>query len=101
MSLQLFHCIACTFLSKGNFRFRDAAERFGIGAYLDEQKGKGKDRFIQYMNSKGDKRAEQFTQENEWKDAGAMGEKQQTNNPQNRVITFKQANRLHAIASSS
>lgn len=79
--------------------FRDAAERFGVAAYLDEQKGKGKERFIQYMNSRGDKRAQDFSQENEWKDAGAMGEKQQTTNPQSRVITFKQANRLNAIAS--
>jgi hypothetical protein len=79
--------------------FRDAAERFGVGAYLDEQKGKGKERFIQYMNSKGDKRAQEFNQENEWKEAGVMGERQEVKNLQNRVITFKQANRLHAIAS--
>lgn len=52
------------------------------------------------MNSKGDKRAQEFSQENEWKNAGAMGEPI-ASTPQGRVITFKQANRLHAIASEN
>jgi hypothetical protein len=75
--------------------FRDAAERFGLGAYLDSQKGKTRDAFIKYMTGKGDRRAAQFAEENEWVEAGAMGVK--TTNSGN--ISFKQANRLHTIAS--
>lgn len=76
--------------------FRDAAERFGLGAYLDSQKGKTRDAFIKYMSGKGDARAALFAQENEWVEAGAMGVK--TNNGKSNHISFKQANRLHAIA---
>lgn len=53
--------------------FRDAAEKFGIGAHLDEQKGADKKKFIDYMSGKGDRRASQFTHEQDWVDAGAMG----------------------------
>lgn len=77
--------------------FRDAAERFGVGAYLDSQKGKGRDAFVQYMSGKGDKRAAQFAQENEWVEAGAMGRPIKPAAKVN-VITFAQTNRLHAIA---
>lgn len=53
--------------------FRDAAEKFGVGAYLDSQKGKGRDAFVKYMTGRGDGRAAKFAQENEWIQAGVMG----------------------------
>lgn len=83
--------------------FRDAAERFGLGAYLDSQKGKTRDAFIKYMAGKGDRRATQFAQENEWIEAGAMGAKVNNNysGSGKNSISFKQANRLHAIASTN
>jgi hypothetical protein len=47
--------------------FKDAAEQFGLCAYLDEQKGRqGKEAFIRYMQGKGDGRAAKFALENGW-----------------------------------
>ncbi len=69
--------------------FRDAAEKFGVATYLDEQVGSKKKAFIDYMTNKGDRRASQFTQENEWKQAGAMGIKKELTPglyPQHRII---------------
>lgn len=45
--------------------FKDAAEQFGICAYLDDQKAKRND-FAKYMAKKGDGRANQFITENGW-----------------------------------
>jgi hypothetical protein len=45
--------------------FRDAAEQFGIGAYLDDQK-KSRDSFVKYMRGKGDGRAYQAAYNNGW-----------------------------------
>ena len=61
--------------------FKDACEQFGICAYLDEQ-SLNRNAFIKFMQSKGDVRAYKYAQENEWKEAGAMGTpKQNTNKP--------------------
>jgi hypothetical protein len=48
--------------------FKNAAEMFGIGAYLDDQEF-----VVRYLQSKGDGRGTRFYQENDWKDNGAMG----------------------------
>ncbi|MHC5824864.1 MAG: Rad52/Rad22 family DNA repair protein, partial [Nostoc sp.] len=45
--------------------FKDAAEQFGICAYLDDQKAKCNE-FAKYMASKSDQRANQFIIENGW-----------------------------------
>ncbi|MEH2152086.1 Rad52/Rad22 family DNA repair protein [Nostoc sp.] len=45
--------------------FKDAAEQFGICAYLDDQKAK-RNEFAQYMAKKGDQRANKFITENGW-----------------------------------
>lgn len=45
--------------------FRDAAEQFGICAYLDEQQ-KAKEQFIQYMRRSGDGRAYKLAHDNGW-----------------------------------
>jgi hypothetical protein len=47
---------------------KNAAEMFGVGAYLDNQQF-----VIKYLHSKGDGRGVKFAQENDWKAAGAMG----------------------------
>ncbi|QLE42291.1 hypothetical protein FD723_18905 [Nostoc sp. C052] len=45
--------------------FKDAAEQFGICAYLDDQKAK-RNEFAKYMAKKGDQRANKFITENGW-----------------------------------
>jgi hypothetical protein len=45
--------------------FRDAAEQFGIGAYLDTQKAE-REKFIRYMSGKGNQTAYKAAQENGW-----------------------------------
>ncbi|MEH1902491.1 MAG: Rad52/Rad22 family DNA repair protein [Nostoc sp.] len=45
--------------------FKDAAEQFGICAYLDDQKDK-RNEFAKYMTKKGDGRATQFITDNGW-----------------------------------
>lgn len=58
--------------------FRDAAEKFGIGAYLDSQKGSTQKAFMQYMTKRGDRRIQDFTKGNEYVEAGAKGIEQTT-----------------------
>lgn len=53
--------------------FKDAAEQFGIAAYLDEQKA-NRAAFARYMSEKGDLRAYKFDQENSEIEAGARGQ---------------------------
>lgn len=48
--------------------FKNAAEQFGIAAYLDDQK-----KTIALLNRQGDGRAFKYAKENEWIEAGAMG----------------------------
>ena len=45
--------------------FKDAAEQFGICAYLDDQKAK-RNEFAKYMAKKGDQRANKLITENGW-----------------------------------
>lgn len=52
--------------------FKNAAEQFGIAAYLDDQK-----LVTKILNSQKDNRAVQYAKENEWKQAGAMGERKE------------------------
>jgi hypothetical protein len=47
---------------------KNAAEMFGVGAYLDDQQF-----VVKYLHSKGDYRGVKFAQENDWKTHGAMG----------------------------
>jgi hypothetical protein len=47
---------------------KNAAEMFGVGAYLDDQQF-----VVKYLHSKGDYRGVKFAQENNWKADGAMG----------------------------
>lgn len=47
---------------------KNAAEMFGVGAYLDDQKF-----VVKYLHSKGDGRGVKFYQENDYKAHGAMG----------------------------
>lgn len=48
---------------------KNAAENFGVGAYLDDQKW-----VVGYLQSKGDGRGVKFYQENDYKAHGAMGQ---------------------------
>ncbi len=45
--------------------FKNAAEQFGVGAYLDDQKFVAK-----HLQSQGDGRGVKFAQENQWAEAG-------------------------------
>lgn len=57
--------------------FTDAAERFGIGAYLDEQKKEKREFTIRYMHGKGDGRAVKTAAENGWTN-GSLQKKELT-----------------------
>lgn len=46
--------------------FTDAAEQFGIAAYLDDQKGDDRNKFLRYLQSKGDGRGVKVAAENGW-----------------------------------
>lgn len=50
--------------------FKDAAEQFGIAAYLDDQTGNARQKFINHMLRKGDSKAHKLNQNNESIDAG-------------------------------
>lgn len=50
--------------------FKNAAEEFGLGAYLDDQK-----LVIRYMQTAGDSRAYKFAKENDWLDHGLPASK--------------------------
>jgi len=50
--------------------FKNAAEEFGLGAYLDDQKF-----VIRYMQTAGDSRAYKFAKENDWLDHGLPASK--------------------------
>ena len=92
--------------------FRDAAEQFGIGAYLDDQK-KNRDRFVKYMQKQHDGRAYKAAYDNGWVENG-NGEavKPRPRQPENTdilgvmddkkgaVISEAQIKRLWAIARS-
>lgn len=71
--------------------FRDAAEKFGAGAYLDEQKGETRNKFVAYMSKKGDYRAKNFAQTNEWVESGAMGVATAKPKPQEKPGAFLDA----------
>ena len=84
--------------------FKVACEQFGICSYLDEQSS-NRNAFIKFMQSKGDLRAYKYAQENEWKEAGAMGtaKKSAADNvsagiESSSFITEGQRKRLWAIA---
>jgi hypothetical protein len=49
--------------------FRDAAEKFGICAYLDDQK-ENRNKFVQYMGGRGDYRAYKAAHDNGWVENG-------------------------------
>lgn len=46
--------------------FKNAAEAFGVGAYLDVQAQDKREFMLRYMQAKGDGRAVQFARENNW-----------------------------------
>jgi len=52
--------------------FKNAAEEFGVGAYLDDQKF-----VIRHMQTAGDSRAYKFAKENDWLDHGLPAAKEQ------------------------
>ncbi|MGH7998139.1 MAG: hypothetical protein ACREPR_01565, partial [Brasilonema sp.] len=99
--------------------FKDAAEQFGIGAYLDEQTSDRK-KFVQYMSKKGDNRAYKFYHDNQWKEdteprieinsknpkpaektnllEALSGDLESNGKPSRTKITDKQVTRLNTIA---
>lgn len=46
--------------------FKNAAEAFGVAAYLDEQSQDKREFLMRYLHSKGDARALQYARENNW-----------------------------------
>lgn len=90
--------------------FMDAAEQFGIAAYLDEQSADKREFTIRYLHSKGDGRGVKAARENGWtpgnlpttqqKAVMREQEKAQRRAPAN-AITEPQTKRLWAIAKKS
>lgn len=86
--------------------FKNAAESFGIAAYLDEQSQDKREFLMRYLHSKGDSRAISAARKNEWipgnlptaeqKQKMALNEAQQRY--ANDLITEAQQKRLWAIA---
>ena len=66
--------------------FRDAAEKFGICAYLDDQKA-NRGKFVQYMQGKGDYRAYKAAHGNGWvENANGEAVKPRPRQPENTDI---------------
>lgn len=90
--------------------FKNAAESFGVAAYLDEQSADKRDFTIRYLHSQGDGRGVKAARENGWtpgnlpttqqKAVMREQEKAQRRAPAN-AISEKQAQRLWAIAKKS
>jgi hypothetical protein len=60
--------------------FKNAAEQFGVGAYIDNQK-----ELVRYLQSKMDGRGVKFYQENDWKEHGAMGRPKNSTSAKNQI----------------
>lgn len=89
--------------------FRDAAEQFGVGAYLDDQKT-SRDRFVRYMQKKGDGRAYKAAYDNGWVEGSTKPSLRQPEKPANLLqvmsapedaISLEQQRELWAIARAS
>ncbi len=60
--------------------FKNAAEQFGVGAYLDKQED-----LVRYLHSKQDYRGKTFYDENDWKKHGAMGKPKNPSPAKNQI----------------
>lgn len=60
--------------------FKNAAEQFGVGAYLDKQED-----LVRYLHSKQDYRGKKFYDENDWKKHGAMGKPKNSPSAKNQI----------------
>jgi hypothetical protein len=60
--------------------FKNAAEQFGVGAYIDNQK-----KLVTYLQSKMDGRGVKFYKENGWKEHGAMGVPKSLSSAKNQI----------------
>ena len=96
--------------------FKDAAEQHGICAYLDEQTG-DKQKFVQYMQKRGDMRAYKNYRDNDWhqtlsnevklntnhrvEDTKYSAAVKSSNGSSPRKISEKQISRMMAIANTN
>lgn len=62
--------------------FKQAAESFGVGAYLDLQKDQ-RDRFVKYMNKRGDGRAYKVAYDNGWVEGAKPPQTREPEKPAN------------------